>query len=133
MKQFGKRIYYEKATGNVLVTTNDMQGDGVIRPTVEQDKLLYAAFKALNEEAYDYIELEYGQYAQDFADCDGFLVDLTGEQKLLFSYPNPSTPEVPQIYQQPLSEQVASLQANNLTLMEVVADLYEMVLGAQSA
>lgn len=131
--EFGKRVYYELATGNIFLITAEMKGEGVLQPTPEQDKALYLALVDKVESAYSFIELEYGQYTQDFMECNGFRVDISGEPTLIFSYPDPAEPESPPQYQPPLSDQVASLKADNLTLMEVVADLYEMVLGAQSA
>ena len=125
--QIGRRIYYELSTGNVLVDTGERSG-AVVETTQEQDFASYAALAERVPETVGLLELEYGELAEDFAQASGYRVDLeTGE--LVFSYREPGEPEAPPVYRPPLSQQVEELRADNLTLMEVVADLYEMMLG----
>jgi len=130
--QIGRRIYYDLATGNIILDTGERSGD-VVETTVEQD---FAAYKSLAErvpETVGMLQLEYGQYAQDFATCSGYRVDVSGDEpKLVFSYPDPNDPEVEPVYQKPLSEQVSQLESDKLTLMESMAELYEMVLALQT-
>lgn len=115
----GRRIFYDTMTGNVLVNTGERTGF-VIETSVEQDIEAYL-LSELNREKFDFIELKYGQYAQDFAECDGYRVNPETRQ-VEFSYPDPNKPEVEQPYQIPLSEQVAELQQaqqeTNATLLE---------------
>lgn len=123
--QIGSKIYYDKATGNVLVNTGDRSGD-VIETTQEQD---FAAYKALSErkpETVGVIQLEYGQYAQNFAECNGYRVNLD-TLKLEFSYPDPSdpTPEQP-VFQKPLSDEVVELR-------QAVAELTMLMAAAPTA
>lgn len=107
--QIGRRIYFEKATGNVLVDTGEREGF-VMPTTVEQDIEVYKALSERNRETFDYIELEYGQYAQDFIECNGYRVNPETKQ-LEFSYPNPSNPEQQEpVYKKPLSEQISELE-----------------------
>jgi len=116
--QIGRRIYYDIVTGNVLVDTEERQGS--VRPTtVEQDIQTYYALHSRVRESYNYIELEFGRYAQDFAECNGYRIEPTTRQ-IEFSYPDdgidgPSKPSEP-VYQKPLSEQVAQLQQENTLL-----------------
>jgi hypothetical protein len=130
--QIGRRIYYDLATGNIILDTGERSGD-VVETTVEQD---FAAYKSLAErvpETVGMLQLEYGQYAQDFATCKGYRVDVSGDEpKLAFSYPDPNEPEAEPVYQKPLSEQVSQLESDKLTLMESMAELYEMVLALQN-
>ncbi|WP_020615734.1 hypothetical protein [Paenibacillus daejeonensis] len=122
----GRRIYYELSTGNVLVDTGERSGD-VVETTQEQDFASYTALAERVPETVGLLELEYGELAEDFAQASGYRVDLeTGN--LIFSYREPGE-ETPPVYRPPLSQQVEELQAQNLMLMEVVADLYEMMLG----
>ncbi|WP_339318714.1 hypothetical protein [Paenibacillus sp. FSL R10-2734] len=90
--QIGRKIYYDNATGNVLVDTGERSGD-VVETTQAQD---FAAFAALAErvpETVGVIALEYGEHAHDFAECNGYRVDVkTG--KLKFSYPDPNVDPV---------------------------------------
>ncbi|REK68009.1 MAG: hypothetical protein C6P35_03300 [Cohnella sp.] len=128
----GRRIYYDRTTGNIILDTGERSGD-VVETTVEQD---FAAYKSLAErvpETVGMLQLEYGQYAQDFATCSGYRVDVSGDEpKLVFSYPDPNEPEAEPAYQKPLSEQVSQLESDKLTLMESMAELYEMVLALQN-
>ncbi|WP_019005733.1 hypothetical protein [Cohnella laeviribosi] len=134
--QIGRRIYYDRTTGNIILDTGERSGD-VVETTVEQD---FAAYKSLAErvpETVGMLQLEYGQYAQDFATCSGYRVDVSGDEpKLVFSYPDPDDPETDPgaepVFQKPLSEQIAQLEADKLTLMESMAELYEMVLALQN-
>ena len=130
--QIGRRIYYDKATGNVIVDTGERQG-AVVPTTIEQDFQTYRALAERVPETVGVMELEFGQYAEDFAACNGYRVDVSGETpKLVFSYPNPNDPEAPPVYQKPLSDQIAELRAENLTAFEAIAELYEMFLATRA-
>jgi len=124
MNQIGRKIYYEKLTGNViLITPEKFNG---IATTKEQDFAMYEVLSIYNPESVDVIELEYGQYSSDFQTANSVRVDLeTGN--LLFNYP---------VFEQPLSVKVnnleaenAMLKAQNEALQQQVADL-EMAMAA---
>ena len=129
MKQIGRRIYYELSTGNVILDTGERSGY-VVETTIEQDFETYRALAERVPETVGWIQLEYGQYAQDFAACSGYRVDVSGETPtLVFSYPDPNQPEAPPVYQKPLSVQIEELRAENLTAFEAIAELYEMMIA----
>lgn len=115
MTQIGRKIYYELATGNAILDTGERKGD-VIETTVEQDISIYTVLTERNRDTFDYIELEYGQYAQDFAECNGYRVDVA-TKSLQFSYPDPNQPTADPIYIKPLTEQVTDLQAQNAQML----------------
>lgn len=119
--QIGRRIYYDNATGNILIDTGERQGS--VRPTtVEQDITVYTALSERNRDTFDYIELEFGQYAQDFAESNRCRVNP--ETKILeFSYPDPNEPEAEQPYQVPLSEEVTTLKAVNEDLTNYILEM----------
>ena len=71
--QIGRRIYYELATGNVIVDTGERQG-AVVPTTIEQDFTTYAALAQRVPETVGVLELEFGQYAEDFAACSGYRI-----------------------------------------------------------
>ena len=131
--QIGRKIYYEVLTGNVLVDTGERQGS--VRPTTaEQDIAAYKVLSELNRETFDVLELEYGQYAQDFTQANGYHVNPE-TKALVFSYPDPNAePEAPAepVYQVPLSEEVALLKAQNEELQIATMDLGNTV-AAQEA
>ncbi|MHA7963519.1 hypothetical protein ACX93W_05180 [Paenibacillus sp. CAU 1782] len=111
--QIGRKIYYELITGNVILDTGERSGD-VVETTSEQDFASYAALAVRVPESVGMLQLEYGQYAEDFAACNGYRVDPDTEQ-VLFSYPGPDEPETP-VFQRPLTETVAALE-NESALM----------------
>jgi len=122
--QIGRKIYYEKLTGDViLITPEKFSG---IATTKEQDFAMYEVLSIYNPESVDVIELEYGQYSSDFQTANSVRVDLeTGN--LLFNYP---------VFEQPLSVKVNNLEAENTALkaqnealQQQVADL-EMAIAA---
>lgn len=105
--KIGRRIYYEKSTGNVVLNTGERSGD-VFETTIEQDFATYTALAERIPETVGVIQLKYGEYAQDFAECSGFRVDISGDEPaLLFSYPDPNEeePHTP-IYRKPLSIEI---------------------------
>lgn len=121
-----RRIYYDKVNGNKLVEVGFV---GYVTPTtVEQDITTYTALSERNRDTFDVLELEYGQYAQDFAESNGYRVNPETKE-LEFSYPDPSEPEAPPVYQEPLSKQVEKLKQEDLNNKEAIAELYMLSMG----
>lgn len=120
MNYVGRRIYYDKATGNIIVDTGEKQGF-VIETTIDED---FASYKNLSERVPNtvgIIQLVYGQYAQDFRECNSYRVNP--ETLILeFSYPD-SNEQQEIIHQKPLSEQVAELEGAVMELTMVLATL----------
>lgn len=115
--QIGRRIYYELSTGNIILDTGERQG-AVVPTTIEQDFQTYRALAERVPETVGVLELEFGQYAQDFAECSGYRVDVSGETPVMvFSYPDPNDPEAPPVYRKPLSEEVDELKAQNAAII----------------
>lgn len=117
MPQIGRRIYFDKLTGNVILDTGERSGH-VVETTIDQDFQTYTALTERVRETVGVIQLDYGQYAQDFAECNGYRVNVETGQ-LEFSYPNPNEPEAPPVYQKPLSEEVSELrqQVDEMTVL----------------
>ncbi|EJW14455.1 hypothetical protein PAV_13c00740 [Paenibacillus alvei DSM 29] len=72
-----------------------------------------------NRESFDYIELDYGQYAEDFATRSGYKVNVK-TKKLEFTYPNQPEPEQPS--RKPLTEEVDELKSNHENLVKQLSD-----------
>lgn len=124
MQQIGRRIYYDKATGNVIIDTGERAGN-VVETTVQQDFLTYSALSERIPETVGMIQLEYGQFVQDFMECNGYRVDVSGEEPvLLFSYPDPEDPADPPIYRLPLSVQVADQEQRLADIELALADIF---------
>lgn len=112
----GRTIFFDKETGEILVDTQEKEGFVSYKtPDYYIDR--YKILIERNRETFDYIELEYGQYAQDFAECNGYRVNPETKE-LEFSYPDPNEEEPQEpVYQKPLSEKVDELE-NRTTATE---------------
>ncbi len=122
--QIGMRIYYDKTTGDILVNTGERQGD-VIETTIEHDIQVFKALSERNRGTFDYIELEYGQYGQDFIECNGYRINPQTKE-LEFSYPDGNEEIQEPEYQMPLSQKVAELDA---TLEDLLFDVIPSLIG----
>lgn len=126
--KIGRRIYYEIATGNVFLDTGEKEGS-VRQTTVEQDVMAYKELHSRVMESFSVIELPFGAYAKDFAECDGYRIN-TETNQLEFSYPGPNNPEEPTepIFQKPLSEEVQELKVAQAATDSTLLELMESIL-----
>lgn len=125
MQRVGSKIYYDVNTGIVLVYTSEYEGT-YTPATIEQDIETFSDLSNRNRESFDLIQLEYGQYRQEFILSQGDFRVVPETKELEFSYPDPNEPEVPQPYQPPLSEVV---NANTDYLLDVDYRLLMVELG----
>jgi hypothetical protein len=116
--KIGKKVFYEIVSGNVILDTGERSG-AVIATTIDQD---IAAFKALsdrNRSTFAYIELAFGAYTQDFAQCNGYRVN-PATKAIEFSYPDPNQPTAPPEFQKPLTEQMSELKSQLESAQEAI-------------
>jgi hypothetical protein len=66
MNQIGRKIYFDKLTGNVLVDTGERMG-AVVETTQEQDFQAYAALAERVPSTVGFLQLEHGQDADKFS------------------------------------------------------------------
>lgn len=127
----GRRIYYDVKTGNVIVDLGERQGF-IIETTVEQDIESIKILSELNRNSFDYIQLDVGQYVQDFAECNGYRVNPE-TKKLEFSYPDPnnSQPQEP-VYQKPLSDQINDIRLEQAQANSELVELMMNMIGGIS-
>ena len=93
-KYLGKRIYYLKVDGRVILDTGE--AEGWVNPTTsEDDWRIYSELQKYNKTEIDFIELQFGEFKTEFAECTSYRVNV--ETKTLeFDYtPIPPSPEVP--------------------------------------
>ncbi|ACJ33056.1 hypothetical protein [Anoxybacillus flavithermus] len=122
INQIGRKIYFDKATGNVILDTGEMVGY-VQETTIDQDFETYQALKERVRDTVGVIQLEYGQYAEDFAQCNGFRVNPE-TLELEFSYPDPNATEPHEpVYQKPLTEQLKETQQAVVELTLLLATM----------
>lgn len=117
--KYGRRIYYEIRTGRVLVDTGEREGNGVIETTVAQDIATFSELTKRVRSTYDYIELPFGEYAEDFLAANGYSV-VPGTKKLQFKYADQPAESLPV---EPLSETVKVLSTKVETLEGENAEL----------
>lgn len=120
----GRMLFYDIESGEVIVDTGTWLNVKK-KKNVEEQIVTYKALSERNRESFDVIELEYGQYEQDFAKSIGYRVNPETKE-LEFSYPDPNEPEVEQPYQAPLSE---TINTNTEYLIDVDFRLSMIELG----
>lgn len=94
-KYIGKRIYYLKVDGRVVLDTGEAEG-WVNQTTTEDDWRIYSELQKYNKTEVDYIELQFSEFKTEFAECTSYRVNV--ETKTLeFDYtPIPDPPDIPQ-------------------------------------
>ena len=119
-KYLGKRIYYLKVDGRVVLDTGEAEG-WVNPTTTEDDWRIYSELSKYNKSEVDFIELQFGEFKTEFAECTSYRVNV--ETKTLeFDYtPIPEPPEVP--VKPSLHERVEALEQVNaeqdMLIMEI--------------
>lgn len=113
----GRKLYYEKATGDVILIVPEKHGQNAINTTKEQDFQMYDVLAARNPDAIGLIQLEYGQYQAEFQSARSVKVNPETKE-LLFEYP---------VYQPPLITQIEQLKAENENLKVINQQLQEHI------
>lgn len=122
--EIGMVIFYDIKTGLIILNTGEYK-DSVIKKSIEQQIETYKELSERNHDTFDYIELEYGQYRQDFEECGGNYRVNPETKTLEFSYPDPNEPVVEQPYQPPLSEKVTQLEEAQAETNAMLLDFME--------
>lgn len=123
----GRKLFYDIVTGDVIIDTRERKGT-FIPLTVEEEIVRYKELSERNRDTFGVVELEYGAYAQDFAECSGYKVN-PGTETILFSYPVPGEPETPPVFEAPLSVQVQALKAEVTETNGMILELSEFIFG----
>ena len=93
-KYLGKRIYYLKVDGRVVLDTGEAEG-WVNPTTTEDDWRIYSELSKYNKSEVDFIELQFGEFKTEFAECTDYYIDINTKE-LKFEYgEKPNPPEVP--------------------------------------
>lgn len=106
-----RMLFFDKTDGTLILDTGEWK-NASRKKTVDQQIATYKELSERNRETFDVIELEFGQYAQDFAEGRLIGVDLE-TKKPIFEYPNPENTEEPIVTLVPLSEEIAALRQEN--------------------
>lgn len=111
INKIGKRIFYDNRNGEILAIVGERRGH--VRPTtVEEDIESFPKLQERNRETFDHVDLDYGQYEEDFRRATSVSIDLD-TQKVVFNFEGA---EEEPIYQEPLTEKVERLEKENETL-----------------
>ncbi|WP_054955057.1 hypothetical protein [Paenibacillus dakarensis] len=129
MTEQGRVLFYDNSTGNKIIEAPSQRGDYFTPFEIDYLISIFPELRDRVRESFDYIELEYGQYDQDFDESNGWRINIETKQ-IEFNYRDiGNSPDDPPVYQPPLTEQVAQLQAADLDNKEAIASLFEMVLA----
>jgi hypothetical protein len=127
MQNVGRKIYYDKLTGNVLVDTGEMSGD-VRETTIEEDFAVYTVLSGRNPSTVGCLRIPYGQDRDKFARY-AYHVDPATE-KIVWDLTPPQQEE--ERRKQTLEQIVAQLERENIDLMLALTQVYEELLALQS-
>lgn len=121
----GKRIFFLKDTGVVILKIDEMEGwvnehEKDFDKALEEAYKYYAELKKYNKEQVDFIDLKWGEYKTEFAECTSFKIDVA-TRKPVFEYgEKPNPPEVPQTPS--LHERVGKLETNEKIQEDMIVD-----------
>ena len=126
--KIGRRIFFDNRNGDILLDTGERSGD-VTPMSAEMEINTYRKLTNRNRDTFDYIELEYGQYREDFLHATSYRVNPKTKE-LVFSYDKieEEEEETEPIYQEPLTEKVERLEKESLITMAALADKHEETL-----
>jgi|GEM_PF-1382001 len=99
----GPKLYFDRTTGEVILTIPEQNNASAVATTKEQDFIMFDVLSARNPEAVDFIQLSYGQYRSDFEIANSWKIDLKTGQ-VLFEYPK---------FETSISEQIHLLRQEN--------------------
>ena len=117
----GRRIYYDKKSGEVLYDSGESIGS-VTQLSVEDEISNIKALSERNRETFDFIQMEYEELARDFKEATSYKVDVESKE-IVFNFENPS--EVP-VYRESLTKEVKRLEDTVTELDELLLEmLYE--------
>lgn len=117
MAEFGRKVYFDKATGTVIVETGERSGD-VINTTIEQDFQIFASLAERTPSSVGVIQLSFGELRDEFMMATSYKVNLvTGNIDFTYEPGNPGP--------QPTQDQIriTELEAENLILKNRVSDV----------
>lgn len=82
--ELGRRIYFDKTTGNVILDTGEKQGN-VAKTSIEDDIATFTTLSDRNIESFDVIEFTFGEHKQEFTEATSYRVNPTTKE-LEFNY-----------------------------------------------
>ena len=106
-KYLGRRIYYLKCSGNIVLDTGERKGN-IKESSVDEDFSTYNQLSRYNREKVGVIQLKYSEYNTEFSECTSFRVNPQTKQ-LEFDYseipPSPDVPQTPSLHEKVETQQ----------------------------
>jgi hypothetical protein len=118
MMEIGRKIYFDKVTGNALQDCGERQGN-VIETTQEQDFASYVSLSERVPSTVGVIQLAFGQYADKFG-VNYYSINTVTNAIVWGALIVPDAP-IPQ----PTNQEVID---NQLILMDVLGTMFEAML-----
>lgn len=112
-----RKVFWDKDTGEVIV--NISWDFNPVETSFDEDYEKYPALLARTKESLRLTIFQEGEYEQDFRATPWVRINPETETPE-FHYPNPNEPEAPPVFQQPLTEQVKALEAENAELKKLI-------------
>lgn len=106
----GKKLYYEKSTGDVILITLEKNNLNSVNTTAEQDFNMYEVLQARNVEQVGVIQLAYGEMREDFERSQSVMIDLNSLRPV-FEFP---------LKENSQTEQIKELKANQSFIQEAL-------------
>jgi len=114
--QIGTKIYYDLATGNVILNIGEKEG-GCVETTLDQDFESYESLSERVKSTVGVIQLTYGQYADKFG-VYYYNIDITTKLIVWGDLINVNNPPV---VKEPTAQEIYD---NQMTIMNGMFDLY---------
>lgn len=128
--EIGSKIYYEKSTGNVVLTVGDMQGF-IVESTFDDDFLTYTKLKDYNKDQIGLIKLEFGQLSKLLEEnkANSYKVDVSKQtHELVFKYIDYDTGkevEPPKTIEEIIEEKINAAKVENALGVAELAEKQE--------
>lgn len=122
MNQVNGKIYYNNATGEVLIHIPQNEGPWVSEKTLQQDIASFPVLQSVSTSVISVIRLAWDQYQADFAVSRP--VKVVDGKLTWVALDAPETPAE----DKPFSERVKELEAEREVMTERVTDLEDLIL-----
>jgi hypothetical protein len=112
----GRKIYYNKLTGQIIFDTGERTGTNIRDTTIEEDYQYVFELQNQNREITGVLQLKAGEFIEEFNDCIGYRVNPETIQ-LEFTFREDGSIEEP-IFEKPYKEQIQALTGIVETLQQ---------------
>ncbi len=120
--KIGRKIYYDRFTGNVLIVTCEIQGEGLVETTLAEDFQSYIPLQQRTIDSVGVIKLDYGQFSDKFNTSKSYSVDISQEitdaSSIIFNIETQTQIPIPKSNSE---DRLSALEKSNAELMSLIA------------